>query len=187
MPVREQVLVAQQYVRDVIEDEGPFDGVIGFSQGAALAASLMLENMKSSSQHDLFSFCVFMGASLPFDLDNNGGLAAWLKAKRTGINAVSGEFDGEINKDDPPGFPSNVHSPKADDSLLGRYHPLRTSLRIGVPTLHIIGEKDPYKGQGKALANLTKESDSKVLYHKEGSCCCPILLSLRVCDPYNSQ
>ncbi|KAI2776587.1 hypothetical protein F4815DRAFT_449142 [Daldinia loculata] len=42
MPTPSDLQAAFDYICQVIEDEGPFNGVIGFSQGAALAASLLL-------------------------------------------------------------------------------------------------------------------------------------------------
>ncbi|KAJ4150080.1 hypothetical protein LMH87_010846 [Akanthomyces muscarius] len=33
---------AQAFIYEIIEDEGPFDGVLGLSQGAALAMSMLL-------------------------------------------------------------------------------------------------------------------------------------------------
>ena len=48
MPKKDQVIAAQEFVREVMEDEGPFDAVIGFSQGAALTSSMVLEYMKTN-------------------------------------------------------------------------------------------------------------------------------------------
>lgn len=45
-----------------ISAEGPFDGVMGFSQGAALAAMLMTRQ----SAAELFRFAIFLCAGLPF-------------------------------------------------------------------------------------------------------------------------
>lgn len=42
--------------------EGPFDGVMGFSQGAALAAMLLARDSSSMP----FSFAIFLCAGLPF-------------------------------------------------------------------------------------------------------------------------
>lgn len=36
------IRAAHNFLRSIIEEDGPYDGVIGFSQGAALAASLLL-------------------------------------------------------------------------------------------------------------------------------------------------
>ncbi|KAJ5595533.1 uncharacterized protein N7459_001741 [Penicillium hispanicum] len=48
---------------EYINSEGPFDGVMGFSQGAALAAMLLLQ--PSASATPLFSFAVFICAGVP--------------------------------------------------------------------------------------------------------------------------
>lgn len=45
-----------------VSAEGPFDGVMGFSQGAALAAMLLARDSSSVP----FSFAIFLCAGLPF-------------------------------------------------------------------------------------------------------------------------
>ncbi|GKZ27174.1 hypothetical protein AbraIFM66951_001787 [Aspergillus brasiliensis] len=71
-PTPTEVHEAFALVREVIDEDGPFDGVIGFSQGAALAASMILQHQKDSlTAMPLFNLAIFLGASLPFDLDSN--------------------------------------------------------------------------------------------------------------------
>ena len=38
--------VALEYLHNVIEDEGPFDGIIGISEGASVAATLLIEDLQ---------------------------------------------------------------------------------------------------------------------------------------------
>ncbi|OCK83580.1 hypothetical protein K432DRAFT_290762 [Lepidopterella palustris CBS 459.81] len=64
-PTPSAVLEAQEMVEEALESEGPFDGVIGFSQGAALAASIMLH--RSMAFETLpFRFAIFLCSGLPF-------------------------------------------------------------------------------------------------------------------------
>ncbi|KAL1970128.1 hypothetical protein VTN77DRAFT_6533 [Rasamsonia byssochlamydoides] len=76
---RETVKEAMEYILSVVE-EGPFDGVVGFSQGAALASSLLVYHHHSSmtrdapqnnnsSSNNLFKFAVFICGGLPFNQD----------------------------------------------------------------------------------------------------------------------
>ena len=149
-------------------EEGPFAGVIGFSQGAALASSMMLEHAKSNPVNDLFKLAIFAGASLPFDLDDNTGLDRWQFARTDGSTGsgtyYESEFDGD--QDGPLGLPTAPWD--SCGPLLGRYHPGRTpKAQIHVPTLHIIGKRDDYAGQSQMLAKLCTR-DNAVIYHSEG-------------------
>ncbi|GIK06342.1 hypothetical protein Aspvir_001990 [Aspergillus viridinutans] len=66
-PDKDAVERALSTLRNVVEEEGPFDGVIGYSQGASLAASYMLD---CQSTHPLkpppFQFAMLVCSSLPF-------------------------------------------------------------------------------------------------------------------------
>ena len=41
------VSVALEYLHNIIEDEGPFDGVLGVSEGASVAATLLIEDIQA--------------------------------------------------------------------------------------------------------------------------------------------
>ncbi|RKL46584.1 hypothetical protein BFJ70_g3071 [Fusarium oxysporum] len=59
-------------VLDIIAEEGPFDGVVGFSQGAAITASVLAHYSKKNPlepQTNLFKFAMFICGSKPFTYD----------------------------------------------------------------------------------------------------------------------
>ena len=56
------ILQAVDDLSAYVSTEGPFDGVMGFSQGAALAAMLLARDTSSVP----FSFAIFLCAGLPF-------------------------------------------------------------------------------------------------------------------------
>lgn len=64
-----------EYLSDVIEDEGPFDGIIGFSHGGTLAFSY-LAHLAKVRPHDALPFrcAVFMNSPPPFRMDLYGNL-----------------------------------------------------------------------------------------------------------------
>lgn len=147
------VEAAQSYIHEIIEEEGPFDGVIGFSQGAALAASLILEHQKSypNAINSLFKFAIFAGASLPFNKDDCIGLNLWEDA-RNGTPKYKDEFAGEVDVFQPLGFPPVE---ELENGILARYHPDKCpNTRIKIPTLHVIGKKDRYAPQSRMLVKL---------------------------------
>ncbi|MCJ1389264.1 hypothetical protein MMC18_002120 [Xylographa bjoerkii] len=47
-------------LEEYLQTEGPFDGVIGFSQGACLAASLMIQHARKQPPHSFFRCAVFI-------------------------------------------------------------------------------------------------------------------------------
>jgi predicted esterase len=56
---------AFEYVYKTIEEEGPFDGALGFSQGASCLTSLLLNHEREGRgpQADLFKFVVLFSTS----------------------------------------------------------------------------------------------------------------------------
>ena len=59
-----QLLRAHEYLTEIVEEDGPFEGILGFSQGAEVAASLLLYQ----GQNVQFKFAVFIGGTQPFDV-----------------------------------------------------------------------------------------------------------------------
>ena len=59
-----QLLRAHEYLDEIVEEEGPFEGLLGFSQGAEVAASLLLYQ----GQNVKFKFAVFIGGTQPYDV-----------------------------------------------------------------------------------------------------------------------
>lgn len=175
---------AFDYINEVIEEEGPFDGVFGFSQGAALASSMMLEHSKRKPLDDLFKFAVFIAASLPFNLDDTTGMRHWETAVRKAIqgapSAFGGEFAGELMVDESSGSSEDEDSEThtrgfplrpwmlGTKTLLGRYHPGRDKVRISVPTLHIMSDEDQYLAQSENLARLCNPDLASVVKHNAG-------------------
>ena len=63
-PSASQLLQAHEYLDEIVEEDGPFEGILGFSQGAEVAASLLLYQ----GQDVKFKFAVFIGGTPPFDV-----------------------------------------------------------------------------------------------------------------------
>ena len=59
-----QLLRSHDYLTEIVEEEGPFEGILGFSQGAEVAASLLFYQ----GQDVTFKFGVFIGGGQPFDV-----------------------------------------------------------------------------------------------------------------------
>ena len=63
----------QQYVER--HEEAPFDGVLGFSEGASLLASLILRRSREK-RTSLFRFAIFICGTPPFRSDGDGVILA---------------------------------------------------------------------------------------------------------------
>ena len=61
-PTISELRKAEEYMMDVVEEEGPFEGVLGYSQGAEFAASLLLQE----EWRDIFKFAIFIGGTPPW-------------------------------------------------------------------------------------------------------------------------
>ncbi|PTU18870.1 hypothetical protein P175DRAFT_0484507 [Aspergillus ochraceoroseus IBT 24754] len=60
---------AIEYTLDIIARDGPFDAVLGFSQGAALAFSLLMHHAQTHpSSPPLFKTAVFICGAAPYEL-----------------------------------------------------------------------------------------------------------------------
>lgn len=78
----EDINAALEYLEEIIEEEGPFDGVLAFSQGCSVAAALTKRHA-NNVQDPPFRFAVFMGAPLPHYVDDSGATRSRRDAKLT--------------------------------------------------------------------------------------------------------
>ena len=63
-PTATQLLRAHEYLTEIVEEDGPFEGLLGFSQGAEVAASLLFYQGEKVK----FKFAIFIGGTPPFDV-----------------------------------------------------------------------------------------------------------------------
>ncbi|KAG8623061.1 hypothetical protein KVT40_008037 [Elsinoe batatas] len=166
-PTVETLESAYTLIKEVIEDEGPFHGIFGFSQGGALAASLLLHHQKAAPHEpDLFNMAVFTCASLPFDIrsDQQSPLYNVVVNPLSGSIQVKGFSDTDIIE--PVEVNGFISPPAPGDIILRRYHPDRENARIRIPTVHIMGQDDPFLDQGRLLVELCGEMKSVVVHQK---------------------
>lgn len=58
-----------EYILDIIDEYGPFDGVVGFSQGAAAAATALLYSQSiDGTAPPLFKFAIFFCSTAALDV-----------------------------------------------------------------------------------------------------------------------
>ncbi|TGO25151.1 hypothetical protein BPAE_0086g00160 [Botrytis paeoniae] len=172
VPSPNAVLAAIDRLEDFIDTQGPFDGILGFSQGAALAASYILHNSTRQHPRDDFRCAVFFCAIQCWDLDSPGFTLS---------------YDGKCRSLGGPSKPPKVVCSTDDiTSVFGAaYHPLlkgnwdsetellwpfgRSPLRwsplgcINIPTLHVIGSKDMYRGDSTILTKFCTAANAHIV------------------------
>lgn len=148
----QSILQALNDLSTCLADEGPFDGVMGFSQGAALAsmlisrscnnASVSVSNKEASSHtytasSSPFSFAIFICAGAPLCEDS-------LRS-------------GTIKYLDPP----DKRGGEEEDRKAS------TSFKLPIPVANIVGRKDPDLAASMRLAGLC-QGPSVLLDHGAG-------------------
>ena len=135
---------------ETIRDEGPFDGVIGFSQGSAAAA--MVASLLEGGRPEAFAAArgkdeVGLEYPISFWKEGNSG---------EGRERIQAPLKFAVCYS---GFcaPGPVHA--------GFYTP-----RIGTPTLHVIGQLDTVveEERSRALVEACVEEERRVLVHPGG-------------------
>jgi hypothetical protein len=86
---------AVEYLEEILEDEGPFDGIFGFSQGAALTLSYLYQQQVAGNPVHIKFACLFSTA-VPCSTDSNMGdtIISRLRALEYDITN-RGKYNGE--------------------------------------------------------------------------------------------
>ncbi|KAF3057733.1 FSH1 domain-containing protein [Trichoderma simmonsii] len=185
-PVPDDVQRAVDLVKEVVLEEGPFDGVIGFSQGAAVAATVIAHEAKLNPHQELFKVAIFLSSTGPFDLSAGRLRLAYegtvddIKIER--YDSLEG---GSLVPDDGTDWMTDYRSigviqefqarrthlsdlgQQSIDVLL-RYHSSVHGVLINIPTVHVVGFKDDYADQGRDLAAICDPKISQVVTHDGG-------------------
>lgn len=119
-----EIQSAVGFVREIVEEDGPYDAVIGFSQGAAVAAAYI----SSVSSH-------YLDSSLQFKL------AIFICAALI-----------------PPQVATGTELVKTIGALG----------QVDIPTVHVVGRKDPCSPQSLELAKSCEKGTSQTLMSNEG-------------------
>lgn len=144
----------QENLRQIIEEDGPYDGVIGFSEGAALAAGLLLSD-EYFHRDPTFKVAIFFNSVMVFS-----------PSEMVGVN-ISPTMRNQFDK-----FSSYLHGsdsePSSPDGIPDVYgFTTGWDTRISVPTLHVIGSADVFCDTSRELAKLCSNK-STIMIHDGG-------------------
>ncbi|KAI4189454.1 MAG: hypothetical protein LQ348_003787 [Seirophora lacunosa] len=132
-----------------VDEEGPFDGVMAFSQGAGLAASLLISRMQKepwrARSSPPFRCAVFFSGGVPEDPSDVEAAARMAAEQR------------EMTFGEAKVAPRRLMSVEQDGEI------------IEIPTAHIWGRADHlYPTFGPVLSQMCKSSQREILVHDGG-------------------
>lgn len=189
----QRMLDACQHLEDVLEDLGPFDGVLGFSQGAALLISLM--HWKQELGEELpFRFamcfssiapcaarddeCVKVIDQLRLKLLEHGAEESSDGSGTSRLTPTEQSYSNLLHDTVMPAHRrhhsllhdvdmdvyTNPHYPRDAPLVM---HPALLARRIRTPTVHVIGKHDaPFmQNMSETAYGLCDADMSKLLYH----------------------
>ncbi|KAK3353542.1 serine hydrolase FSH [Lasiosphaeria hispida] len=153
---------AHKWLSDYIEDNGPYDAVICFSQGCSLVGSFLLYHYRETPEEELpFKAAIFICGGLPLPVLGDLGLPISQKAHDINDETVrllkqrAGELTNLANNLDQiklgQGLWDNtkelVHDPSVmppESDVFGiDFTAMPADVRIKIPTIHVYGAKDP--------------------------------------------
>ncbi|KAL4862618.1 serine hydrolase FSH [Aspergillus spectabilis] len=152
----EEVQSAHDYLISVLEDDGPYDGVIAFSEGAALAASLLLSDQSKFSEAR-FKIAILFNSVVPLVPVAELGQS---------LEEVVAEHVDSYHGLLSDGQQSTAEQAACLDQALA-FSP-EGLVKISIPTIHIVGAKDSFKSSSEVVVNLCEPDLAQVLRHAGG-------------------
>ncbi|PYI01234.1 hypothetical protein BO78DRAFT_20569 [Aspergillus sclerotiicarbonarius CBS 121057] len=168
IPTKGRLVDAFALIDEYWESDGPFDGLIGFSQGGSAVASYLLQPPTARKP---FECALFFSSSVPF----NPLSPPWSFIDRDHfMDATTGEA---ISTDDlmrsipeAAQLDPSRHPNLKDELLLRRYTGFqRDTIRIDLPTVHVYATNDPwYYDQCMDTEKLCRALNRETVLHKGG-------------------
>lgn len=168
----------------VIEEDGPYDGIIGFSEGAALAASFLLAEEYALQLHGgrlAFKLAIFFNSVMLFSPSEDIGVDVTEEIRKQeevlskflqGIDSstlAAGDYEQEMLSDSSSEVSLDVWESRVDGGLKVFGFPAGyDSVRISIPTLHFIGKDDQFAHHGRHLVKLCNPERQEVMNFEGG-------------------
>ncbi|MCJ1391332.1 hypothetical protein MMC18_004195 [Xylographa bjoerkii] len=147
-----------EFIMNIVDEEGPFDGVMGFSQGASLAASILIHHqIEKPWLPPPFRVAVFLCATYAHSRNSLDGKDVTDKVPASGLPDRRRSTDSGYSSDDN----------SARDSIRVFYAD-STKARIQIPTAHLYGENDSYLHESLEIVDLCDQRLSLEFKHKGG-------------------
>ncbi|KAJ8123662.1 hypothetical protein ONZ43_g440 [Nemania bipapillata] len=188
----ENVAQALGRIEEFIETDGPFDGVMGVSEGSMLSAALLLKHqIEKPFSPPPFRFAIFISGTLPFSWSTSEGQDVFrLLTGNNPLSTDASEWQREAANDrsvrqerlsDSEAamladmFPTWEERVRYIGNLIGRpenthlrpcaFHPDLHPERINIPTAHVWGLQDLFKPHAEHLVRLCDTTVAAVYEH----------------------
>jgi pimeloyl-ACP methyl ester carboxylesterase len=182
---------AHKRLLDLLDRQGPYDGVVCFSQGCSLIASFILYHNNERPEEPLpFAAAIFICGGIPLAVLTDLGLSvsaeAWEINNRTGrelqekaaaagdeiqaimeggLAARRGLWDRTDALEQDPSAPFPMDRTNVFGLDFTRFP---DTLKISIPTVHIYGSKDPRYPSSMQLVHLSDEKKRRIYDHTGG-------------------
>jgi pimeloyl-ACP methyl ester carboxylesterase len=178
-------------IDSVIEEQGPFDGIVGFSQGAAMALSYLMQRRIESPFDSPFKFAVFFSTIAAMSADDSycSSIVSSLgpserKALADFPNCSFESFGqdariffetlanstAQARAAGAPEAPKNFFAHATESDIPRPMNPFLLKERITIPTVHVTGKRDlsAFLKASAMMRSLCDESAVKVTTHDGG-------------------
>jgi hypothetical protein len=150
-----KVSEVHDYVRAVVAHDGPYDGVIGFSEGAALAAALILEDASDVDRRyaPMFQIAVFVNA-----------VTLLSPSASLGKKMLESDVQHAMDLFTKGGKKHNTVVLDCVYALSANTVPAL----ITIPTLHVVGLEDDFRGFSEDLIKLCETGSAMTVRSTAG-------------------
>ncbi|KAL9012091.1 MAG: hypothetical protein Q9173_003120 [Seirophora scorigena] len=176
----ESVRKSHKWLRDLITRNGPYDGVLCFSQGCSLIASFCLYHQAETPRQPLpFKVAIFICGGVPLQVLEDLGLdvskEAW-EVNDKGAKALAEQASAEAiltagldRWTSTEGLNASRDAALDPANVFGLdFTKMPKHLRIEVPSVHIYGNKDPRCTASLQLAQFSNPESRKTYDHGGG-------------------
>ena len=182
---------AVSYLKDLLSDEGPFDGIFGFSQGAALALSYFYQQ-QAASQPLAVKFAVLFSTVMPCSPDPSMGDAIISRLrdleyditsrppcplKYASLTTAEQDFvsilqrtilDAAVSDSLLPRIDMDVYRNGERDAIPRIMYPALLAQKIQIPTVHVWGKNDAafMMSMAEVAHSICDENTTKTVRHE---------------------
>ncbi|KAK8868806.1 Serine hydrolase FSH [Apiospora arundinis] len=170
------IRAGHKWLRELLEHNGPYDGVLMFSQGCALVSSYMLyQQWYEPEAPPPFQFAMFICGGVPITALKDLGVHVSQEVEDLDVRTKKQLLEkttAEVTRDrwQLTDYASVVRRAQFDsDDCFGlNLNRIPAELKIRIPTVHVFGEKDPRLPASIQLAGLCDPYIRKVYNHGGG-------------------
>ncbi|KAI0430380.1 serine hydrolase FSH [Xylaria sp. FL1042] len=160
-----EICMAHEWLARKLTADGPYDGVIGFSQGATLVSShLLYRQWYNYDDTTPFKFAIFISGSLSLVVLKDLGVPVPVAAERV-VEETELRRQADLGPFSPHVSLARQAIFNSDDCFGLNLNRVPLELKIRIPTIHIWGVDDPGFPTSVHLAGLCDPYIRKIYTH----------------------